>query len=45
MRHELSLIILFEEGPYPPLYSLGGQDYMEILARYELRTPTRVLLR
>jgi hypothetical protein len=44
MRHELSLVVLmvlFEEGPYLPLYSLGGQRYMEILARYELRSPTR----
>jgi hypothetical protein len=27
-------------GPYPPLYSLVGQGYMEILAGYELRSPT-----
>jgi hypothetical protein len=44
MRHELSLVVLFEEGPCPPLYSLEGHGYMEILARYELRSPTRVLL-
>jgi hypothetical protein len=40
MRHELSLMVLFEEGLCPPLYSLGGQGYMEILARYKLRSPT-----
>jgi hypothetical protein len=34
---------LFGEGPCPPLYSLGEQGYMEVLARYELRSPTRVL--
>jgi hypothetical protein len=43
MRYEFSLMVLFEEGPFPPLSSLGGQGYMEILARYELRSPTRVL--
>jgi hypothetical protein len=30
-------------GSLPPLYSLGGQGYVEILARYELRSTTRVL--
>jgi hypothetical protein len=44
MRHELSLMLLFEEGPYPPLSSLGGQGYMEILAKYELKSPTQILL-
>jgi hypothetical protein len=36
-------VSMFEGGPCPPLYSLGGQDYMEILARYKLMSPTRVL--
>jgi hypothetical protein len=40
MRHELSLMLLFEESPCPPLCSLGGQGYMEILAKYELMSPT-----
>jgi hypothetical protein len=40
MRHELSLMLLFEEGPCPPLYSLGGQGFMEIL-----RSPTQILFR
>jgi hypothetical protein len=43
MRHELSLVLLLEEGPCPPLYSLEGQSYMEVLVGYELRSPTRVL--
>jgi hypothetical protein len=37
------LVDLVGGGPYLPLYSLGGQGYMEILAKYELRSPTRVL--
>jgi hypothetical protein len=40
----MSLMLLLEEGPCPPLYSLGGQGYMKIIARYELRSPTGVLL-
>jgi hypothetical protein len=35
MRHELSLMLLLGEGPYLPLYSLGGQSYMEVLVGYE----------
>jgi hypothetical protein len=35
----------FGGGLYPPLYSLGGQSYMEILDRYLLRSPIRVLFR
>jgi hypothetical protein len=29
---------MFEGGLYLPLYSLGGHDYMKILARYEFRS-------
>jgi hypothetical protein len=29
---------------YTPFYSLGGQSYIEVLAKYELRSSTRVLL-
>jgi hypothetical protein len=43
MRHKLSLMLQFEEGPYPPLYSLGGQGYMEILVGYNPKSPTGVL--
>jgi hypothetical protein len=32
-------------GSLSALYSLGGQGYMKILARCELRSPTRVLLK
>jgi hypothetical protein len=35
----------FGAGPCPPLYSLEGQGYMKILAKYELRSPTRMTLR
>jgi hypothetical protein len=30
--------------PCPPLYSLGGQVYMEFLVGYKPRSPTQVLL-
>jgi hypothetical protein len=36
--------VMFGGGLYPPLYSLGGQGYMEVLAKYELSSLTRVLL-
>jgi hypothetical protein len=44
MKHELSLMVSFEEGPCLRLYNLRGQDYMEILARYELRSPIQIIL-
>jgi hypothetical protein len=37
-------MLLFVEGPYLPLYSLGGLGYMGVLVGYEPRSPTRVLL-
>jgi hypothetical protein len=39
----VDLVDLFGGGLCPPLYTLGGQVYMEILAKYKLRSPTRVL--
>jgi hypothetical protein len=36
--------VMFGGGLCPPLYSLGGQGYMEVLAKYKLRSSTRVLL-
>jgi hypothetical protein len=36
-------MLMLEEGPCPPLYSLGGQGYMEDLVGYEPRSPTQVL--
>jgi hypothetical protein len=36
--------VSFGGSPCTPLYNLGGQGYMKVLAKYKLRSHTRVLL-